>query len=108
MKDTEGKFFTFDEYKTLIEANQKDKDDPLVYLYATDKEEQYSYIKAAQEKGYSVLLLDGQLDVPTIQTLEQKFEKSRFTRVDSDIIDRLIVKSDAPKSELSEEQSDNL
>ena len=108
MKDTEGKYFTFDEYKTLIEANQKDKDDQLVYLYATDKEEQYSYIKAAQDKGYSVLLLDGQLDVPTIQTLEQKFEKSRFTRVDSDIIDRLIVKSDAPKSELSESQSDNL
>ena len=108
MKDTESKYFTFDEYKTLIEANQKDKDDTLVYLYATDKEEQYSYIKAAQDKGYSVLLLDGQLDVPTIQTLEQKFEKSRFTRVDSDIIDRLIVKSDAPKSDLSEEQSDNL
>ena len=108
MKDTEGKYFTFDEYKTLIEANQKDKDDQLVYLYATDREEQYSYIKAAQDKGYSVLLLDGQLDVPTIQTLEQKFEKSRFTRVDSDIIDRLIVKSDAPKSNLSEEQSDNL
>ena len=107
-KDTEGKYFTFDEYKTLIEANQKDKDDMLVYLYATDKEEQYSYIKAAQDKGYSVLLLDGQLDVPTIQTLEQKFEKSRFTRVDSDIIDRLIVKKDAPKSDLSEEESDNL
>ena len=108
MKDTEGKYFNFDEYKTLIEANQKDKDDQLVYLYATDKEEQYSYIKAAQDKGYSVLLLDGQLDVPTIQTLEQKFEKSRFTRVDSDIIDRLIVKSDAPKSDLSEQDSDNL
>ena len=108
MKDTDGKFFTFDEYKTLIEANQKDKNDQLVYLYATDKEEQYSYIKAAQDKGYSVLLLDGQLDVPTIQTLEQKFEKSHFTRVDADIIDRLIVKSDAPKSQLSDEQSDNL
>ena len=108
MKDTEGKYFTFDEYKTLIEANQKDKNDQLVYLYATDKEEQYSYIRAAQDKGYSVLLLDGQLDVPTIQTLEQKFEKSHFTRVDADIIDRLIVKSDAPKTELSEEQSDNL
>ena len=107
-KDTEGKHFTFDEYKTLIEANQKDKDDQLVYLYATDKDEQYSYIKGAQDKGYSVLLLDGQLDVPTIQTLEQKFEKSRFTRVDSDIIDRLIVKSDAPKNNLSEDQSDNL
>ena len=108
MKDTEGKYFTFDEYKTLIEVNQKDKNDQLVYLYATDKEEQYSYIKAAQDKGYSVLLLDGQLDVPTIQTLEQKFEKSHFTRVDSDIIDRLIVKEDAKKSQLSEEQSDNL
>ena len=107
-KDTEGKYFTFDEYKTLIEAGQKDKDDMLVYLYAEDKEEQYSYIKAAQDKGYSVLLLDGQLDVPTIQTLEQKFEKSRFTRVDADIIDRLIVKEDAKKSELSEEQNDNL
>ena len=107
-KDTEGKYFTFDEYRKLIEAAQKDKDDMLVYLYATDKEEQYSYIKAAQDKGYSVLLLDGQLDVPTIQTLEQKFEKSRFTRVDSDIIDRLIVKGDKEKSELSEAESDNL
>ena len=108
LKDVEGKFFTFDEYKTLIEANQKDKDDQLIYLYATDKEEQYSYIKAAQDKGYSVLLLDGQLDVPAIQMLEQKFEKSRFTRVDADIIDRLIVKEDAKKSDLSLEQSDNL
>ena len=108
MKDTEGKYFTFDEYRKLIEANQKDKDDMLVYLYATDKEEQYSYIKAAEDKGYSVLLLDGQLDVPTIQTLEQKFEKSRFTRVDADIIDRLIVKEDKKKSELSEAESDNL
>ena len=108
MKDTEGKYFTFDEYQKLIEASQKDKNDQLVYLYATDKEEQYSYIKAAQDKGYSVLLLDGQLDVPTIQTLEQKFEKSHFTRVDADIIDRLIVKEDAKKTQLSEEQSDNL
>ena len=108
MKDVNGKYFTFDEYKKLIEASQKDKDDTLIYLYATDKEEQYSYIKAAEDKGYSVLLLDGQLDVPTIQTLEQKFEKSRFTRVDSDIIDRLIVKSDAPKTDLSEDDCDNL
>jgi len=108
MKDVEDKYFTFDEYKKLIEASQKDKDDTLIYLYATDKEEQYSYIKAAQDKGYSVLLLDGQLDVPTIQTLEQKFEKSRFTRVDSDIIDRLIQKSDAPKNDLSADDCDNL
>ena len=108
LKDVEGKYFTFDEYKTLIETNQKDKDGNLVYLYATDKEEQYSYIQAAKDKGYSVLLLDGQLDVPAIQMLEQKFEKSRFTRVDSDVIDRLIVKEDAKKSLLSQEQSDNL
>ena len=107
-KDTEGKYFTFDEYKTLIEGSQKDKDDQLVYLYATDKEEQYSYIQAAKDKGYSVLLLDGQLDVPAIQMLEQKFEKSRFTRVDSDIIDRLIVKDDAPKSNLTDDESANL
>ena len=107
-KDTEGKYFTFDEYRKLIEAGQKDKNDQLVYLYATDKEEQYSYIQAAKDKGYSVLLLDGQLDVPAIQMLEQKFEKSRFTRVDSDIIDRLIVKEDAKKSDLTQEQTDNL
>ena len=107
-KDTEGKYFTFDEYKTLIEASQKDKNDQLIYLYATDKDEQFSYIKAAQDKGYSVLLFDGQLDVPCIQTLEQKFEKSRFTRVDSDIVDRLIVKSDAPKSTLTDNERDNL
>ena len=108
LKDTEGKYFTFDEYRTLIEGNQKDKEDQLVYLYATDKEEQYSYIQAAKDKGYSVLLLDGQLDVPAIQMLEQKFEKSRFTRVDSDIIDRLIVKEDAPKTTLTEDESANL
>jgi molecular chaperone HtpG len=108
LKDTEGKYFTFDEYKTLIEGAQKDKDDNLIYLYATDKEEQYSYIQGAKDKGYSVLLLDGQLDVPAIQMLEQKFEKSRFTRVDSDIIDRLIVKDDAPKTNLTEDESANL
>ena len=108
MKDINGKYFTFDEYKKLIEASQKDKDDNLIYLYATDKDEQYSYIKAAEEKGYSVLLLDGQLDVPTIQTLEQKFEKSRFTRVDSDTVERLIVKNDTPKTNLSADDSDNL
>ena len=108
LKDTEGKYFTFDEYKTLIEGSQKDKDGNLVYLYATDKDEQYSYIKAAQDKGYSVLLLDGQLDVPCIQTLEQKFEKSRFTRVDADTVDHLIQKDDQPKSNLSDAERDNL
>ena len=108
MKDTEGKFFTFDEYRTLIEAAQKDKDGNLIYLYATDRDEQYSYIKAAQDKGYSVLLLDGQLDVPCLQTLEQKFEKSRFTRVDADTIDHLIQKDDAPKEMLKDDERDNL
>ena len=107
-KDTEGKYFTFEEYQKLIEPVQKDKDGTLVYLYATDREEQYSYIKAAQDKGYSVLLFDGQLDVPAIQTFEQKFEKSRFTRVDSDIIDRLIVKEDTQKTSLSDGERDNL
>ncbi|MBR1688697.1 MAG: molecular chaperone HtpG, partial [Prevotella sp.] len=108
MKDTEGKHFTFDEYRDLIKGEQTDKDGTLVYLYATDKEEQYSYIQQAKDKGYSVLLLDGQLDVPAIQMLEQKLEKSRFTRVDADIVDRLIVKDDAPKATLSEDESANL
>ena len=108
MKDTEGKYFTFDEYRTLIKDNQTDKDGQLVYLYATDKEEQYSYIEAARQKGYSVLLLDGQLDVPVISMLEQKFEKSRFTRVDGDVIDRLVPKEDAKKGEISDDDSDNL
>ena len=108
MKDTENKFFTFDEYKTLIKDNQTDKDGQLVYLYATAKEEQYSYIEAAKIKGYSVLLLDGQLDVPVISMLEQKFEKSRFVRVDSDIVDRLIVKEELKKTELNDEERDNL
>ncbi len=108
MKDTEGKYFTFDEYKTLIKDSQTDKNDQLVYLYATDREEQYSYIESAKAKGYSVLMLDGQLDVPVIQMLEQKFEKSMFTRVDSDIIDRLIVKEDAKKSDLADDERDNL
>ena len=108
LKDTEGKYFTLDEYKTLIESGQKDKEDTLVYLYATNKEEQYSYIEAAKSKGYSVLMADGQLDVPTIQMLEQKLEKSRFTRVDADIIERLILKEDAPKKTISEDVADNL
>ena len=107
-KDTEGKYFTFEEYRQLIESSQKDKDDQLVYLYATDKDDQYSYIKAAQDKGYSVLLFDGQLDVPCIQTFEQKFEKSKFTRVDSDTVDHLIQKDDQPMSNLSDQERDNL
>ena len=107
-KDVDGKYFTFEEYKTLIKDNQTDKDGNLVYLYANNKEEQYSYIEAAKEKGYSVLVMDGQLDTPMVNMLEQKLEKSRFTRVDSDIIDRLIVKEDAKKTELTKEQTDNL
>ena len=108
LKDVDGKFFTLEEYKTLIKDNQTDKDGNLIYLYANDKEEQYSYIEAAKNKGYSVLLLDGQLDTPVAQMLEQKLEKSRFTRVDGDIIDRLIVKEDIRKTELTKEQTDNL
>ncbi|QYR10752.1 molecular chaperone HtpG [Prevotella sp. Rep29] len=108
MKDVDGKYFTFDEYKTLIKDNQTDKDGQLIYLYANNKEEQYSYIEAARQKGYSVLLLDGDLDTPVVSMLEQKFEKSRFTRVDGDIIDRLIVKEEAKKLTLDEAESDNL
>ena len=107
-KDVDGKYFTFEEYKTLIKDNQTDKDGNLVYLYANNKQEQYSYIEAAKEKGYSVLVMDGQLDTPMVNMLEQKLEKSRFTRVDSDIIDRLIVKEDAKKTDLTKEQTDNL
>lgn len=107
-KDVEGKHFTFEEYKTLIKDNQTDKDSYLVYLYATSKEEQYSYIKSAQDKGYSVLLFDGELDVPMVSMLEQKFEKSRFSRVDADIIDRLIAKEDAKKEEMAQDDRDKL
>ena len=107
-KDTEGKHFTYEEYKTLIKDEQTDKDGTLVYLYANDKDEQYTYIEAAKAKGYSVLLFDGQLDTPTVSMFEQKFEKSRFTRVDGDIIDRLIPKEDAKKVELSKEETDKL
>ncbi|MBQ8701690.1 MAG: molecular chaperone HtpG [Prevotella sp.] len=108
LKDVEGKYFTLDEYRTLIQGEQTDKDGNVVYLYANDKEEQYSYIEAAKAKGYSVLLMDGQLDTPTVSMFEQKLEKSRFTRVDGDIIERLIVKEDTPKNELDEKQTDNL
>ena len=107
-KDTENKFFTFEEYKTLIKDSQTDKDGQLIYLYATNKEEQYSYIEAAKAKGYSVLMLDGQLDVHMVSMLEQKFEKSRFARVDADIIDRLIVKEERHETSLTEEESANL
>lgn len=108
LKDVDGKYFTLDEYKTLIKDNQTDKDGQLIYLYSTDKDGQYSYTESARAKGYSVLLLDGQLDVPTVSMLEQKLEKSRFLRVDSDTIERLIVKEDIKKNELDNEQTDNL
>lgn len=107
-KDVDGKYFTYEEYKTLIKDNQTDKNGDLIYLYATDKEDQYTYINNAQDKAYSVLLFDGQLDVPIVSMLEQKFEKSRFSRVDGDIIDRLIVKEDAKKTVLEENDRDNL
>ena len=108
LKDVDGKYFTLDEYKTLIKDNQTDKDGNLVYLYANNLDEQYTYIQTAKDKGYSILLLDGQLDVPVAQMLEQKLEKTRFTRVDGDVIDRLIAKDDAPKTELTQEETDNL
>ena len=107
--DVDGKNFTFEEYKTLIKDNQTDKDGTLVYLYATEKEEQYSYIETARAKGYSVLLANGQLDVPTLSMLEQKFDKSRFVRVDSDVIDHIIAKNDETKGEkLGENDADTL
>lgn len=104
VSDTEGQFFKLDDYKKLIEGNQTDKDGNLVYLYATDKEAQYSYTKTANDKGYNVLMMDGQLDIPFVSMLEQKNEKSRFVRVDSDVIDNLIRKEDDKKSELSADE----
>lgn len=107
--DVDGKNFTYEEFRTLIKDNQTDKDGTLIYLYATDKEEQYSYIEAARSKGYSVVLADGQLDVPAVSMLEQKFEKSRFVRVDSDVIDRIIVKDNADNEQkLAENDTDLL
>jgi ATPase/histidine kinase/DNA gyrase B/HSP90 domain protein len=107
--DVDGKNFTYEEYRTLIKDNQTDKDGTLIYLYATDKDEQYSYIEAARAKGYSVVLADGQLDVPTVSMLEQKFEKSRFVRVDSDVIDRIIAKEKADNEQkLAENDTDLL
>ena len=103
LKDTEGKMYTFEEYQTLIKGEQTDKDGNLIYLYANNKDDQYSYIDAANAKGYNVLLMDGQLDPAMCNLFEEKFEKSRFTRVDSDMVDKLIVKSDEKKEELPED-----
>lgn len=108
LKDVDGKYFTYEEYKDLIKASQTDKDGNLVYLYASDKEAQYSYIETARSKGYSVLVMDGQLDSPLVGMLEQKFEKSRFSRVDGDVIDRLIRKEDAPTTELTADEAASL
>lgn len=108
LKDVDGKYFTYEEYQTLIKDNQTDKEGNLVYLYANDKEGEYSYIEAAKAKGYSVLLLDGQLDNPMVSMFEQKLEKTRFSRVDADIVDRLIQKDDKKESELAKDEKDNL
>ena len=108
LKNTESKYFTFDEYKDLVKENQKDKNGDLIYLYATNADEQFSYIQHAKDKGYDVLMMDGQLDVHVISQLEQKFEKTRFVRVDSDVIDKIIQKEEETKVELNDEQRDAL
>ena len=108
LKDTEGKKYTFEEYQTLIKGEQTDKEGNLIYLYANSKDDQYSYIDAANAKGYNVLLMDGQLDPAMCNLFEEKFEKSRFTRVDSDVVDRLIVKNDEKKEELPEDDKKSL
>lgn len=108
LKNTDGKFFTFDEYANIIKDNQTDKDDQLVYLYATDVEAQFSFIEAAKNKGYDVVVMDGQLDSHFVNTLESKFEKSRFVRVDSDIVEKLIPKADAAQLKLTEAQKQDL
>lgn len=108
LKDTDGKYYTYEEYQSLIKDNQTDKDGNLIYLYSNNMDEQYSYIDAAKNRGYNILLMDGQLDVAMISMLEQKFEKSRFTRVDSDIIDRLIAKEEHKEANLESNQREIL
>jgi Molecular chaperone, HSP90 family len=107
-KDVDNKYFTLEEYKTLIKETQTDKDDTLIYLYSTNPNDQYSYIQAAKDKGYSVLLFDGQLDMPMIGQLEQKFEKTRYVRVDSDTIGKIISKDDSQNVELDADQKNAL
>jgi len=104
LKNVDGKYFTFDEYKTLVGENQKDKNGDVIYLYANNSDEQYSYIQHAKDKGYDVLIMDGQLDVHVVSQLEQKFEKTRFVRVDSDVIDKIIEKEDTAKVALTDDQ----
>ena len=108
LKNTENKYFTFDEYEKLIEDNQKDKNKTLVYLYTTDKEGQFSFIETARNKGYDVLIMDGYLDMHFINQLETKFKNSHFVRVDADVIDKLIQKDDVRESKLTTEQQSEL
>jgi molecular chaperone HtpG len=108
LKNTDDKYFTFEEYEKLIKENQTDRHKSLVYLYSTNKTDQYSYIEKAKNKGYDVLLLDGQLDVHLINYLETKFKDSRFVRVDSDVIEKLIQKEESKDSKLTEEQKEDL
>ena len=108
LKDVEGKYFTLDEYKALVEANQTDKDKTIIYLYTNDATAQFTYVKAAEEKGYNVLLMDGQLDSHIVGLFEQKLEKIRFVRVDSDIPERLIVKKETEEAGLTPLQTDIL
>ncbi len=107
-KNNEGKYYTFEEYQNLIKENQTDKNNKLVYLYSTNKDEQYSFIEAARNKGYDVLLMDGQLDTHFINQLEQKFKDSSFVRVDADVVDNLIEKDEKPEIELSQAQQEDL
>ncbi len=104
LKDTDNKYYTLDEYRTLIESGQTDKDGNIVYIYATDTTEQYTYVKDAADKGYSVLLMDGQIDAPFIGLLESKIEKSRFVRADSDVVENLIPKSDRKNVEMESDE----
>lgn len=108
LKDIDGKYFTYEEYRTLIKETQTDKDGNLVYLYATEKDDQYSYIEVAKQKGYSVLLFDGELDVPCVSLFEQKFEKSRFSRVDADVVERLIQREEQAENKLTADETANL
>jgi molecular chaperone HtpG len=108
LKNVDGKYFTFEEYKTLVGENQKDKNGDLIYLYANNADEHYSYIQHAKDKGYDVLIMDGQLDVHVVSQLEQKFEKTRFVRVDSDVIDKIIQKDEVAKVALTDDQRDAL
>lgn len=108
LKDVDGTYYTLDEYRKLIASEQTDKEGNVIYLYTTNPDEQYSYIQAAKDRGYNVLVMDGQLDVHAIGQLEQKIEKTRFVRVDSDTIDRLILKADAPTVNLTDDQRNAL